>query len=299
MERLGPRRAARNHQALRTRSQNPALRLRGTRAVRALTLILVVLLSGCREQAPPADRPASAARATSAQHTEPSRCVDEWQTVAEGARYRTVGCVEDREFELHVVELDPKQWTIDVSHGPRRPMRDAIASSRARFAINANFFDVNDRALGVVVASGKVVQGAHPVSWQSIFAVEKDGAHIVTRDRWPSLAPKAFAAVQAGPRLVIDGKKNQVAKAEPSLRSGVCITSKGMVRFFATPHDSYLDVHEMVDFASRSDEDGGMGCRDAMLFDGGPSAQIFLETDGKKIDVNGDVVPTFMVASPR
>ena len=42
-----------------------------------------------------------------------------------------------------------------------------------------------------------------------------------------------------------------------------------------------------------------MGCSDAMLFDGGPSAQMYLETPGKKISMDGDVVTAFLVGRPR
>lgn len=88
-------------------------------------------------------------------------------------------------------------------------------------------------------------------------------------------------------------------KAEPSLRSGVCLTKEGAIRFFVTATGRFLDVHEMVELAARSDADGGMGCYDAMLFDGGPSAQMFLDTSGRTIDMAGDVVPVFIVARPR
>lgn len=229
------------------------------------------------------------------------RCVDDWQQVDDGVRYRTAGCRGDGSgFELHVVELDPKLWSIDAVDGPRRKMSDAVTTSDARFAINANFFDVNDRSLGVIVSGGNTLRKAHPVSWQSIFSIGRDGkARITRRDEWERTPSDVVTAVQAGPRLVVNGARNRVAKAEPSPRSGVCITGEEKVRFFVTAPGRYADVHEMVELAAKSESEDGMGCSDAMLFDGGPSAQMYLETPGKKISMDGDVVTAFLVARPR
>lgn len=229
------------------------------------------------------------------------RCVDEWQQVDDGVRYRTAGCRDGGSgFELHVVEMDPKLWSIDAVDGPRRPMTDAVAAADARFAINANFFDVNDRSLGLVVSGGKTLRQAHPVSWQSIFSIDRDGAARITRrNDWDRTPPGVVTAVQAGPSLVVKGARNRVAKAEPSLRSGVCVTAAGRIRFFVTAPGSFADVHEMVELAAKSEAENGMGCSDAMLFDGGPSAQMYLETPGKKISMDGDVVTAFLVGRPR
>jgi uncharacterized protein YigE (DUF2233 family) len=282
--------------------------LAGDSRVRTLVAIscLASLLS-CSERTPgkpPAiERPAPASVAVSPQNSDDDvqRCAGEWQQVAEGARYRTAGCRGGgSRVELHVVELDPKLWSIDAVDGSRRPVSEVVAASGARFAINANFFDVNDRSLGVVVSGGKTLRGAHPVSWQSIFSIDRDGkARITRRDDWERTASDAVTAVQAGPRLVVNGARNRVAQARPSLRSGVCITGEGKVRFFVTAHGSYADVHEMVEMAAKSESDDGMGCSDAMLFDGGPSAQMYLDTPGKKISMEGDVVTAFLVAKPR
>ena len=266
----------------------------------SIALLLLLVLVCCKDR--PVNRGSSSAaeadRGGGAGENK-SPCVDEWQEVDPGARYRTAGCRDDG-FDLHVVELDPARWTIDVQTGARRAMSDAVDSSEARFAINASFFGEDDRPLGVIVSSGRALQKAHPVSWQSVFSISRDGrARIVTREEWPRIEDDAFAAAQAGPRLVIAGERNRVKRAEPSLRSGVCLTREGAIRFFVTAPGRFLDVHEMVELAARSDADGGMGCHDAMLFDGGPSAQMFLDTSGRKIDMAGDVVPVFIVARPR
>lgn len=266
----------------------------------SISFLALAVLLACGDKM---DRRSNAAARSTARTAEAreegSSCVREWQQVDRGARYLAAGCDGDS-FELHVVELDPERWTIDVQTGNRRSMRTAVEAGASRFAINASFFDVDDRPLGVIVSSGRSVQKAHPVSWQSIFSISRDGrARIVSREEWPDLEADSFAAAQAGPRLLLAGKKNRVKKADPSLRSGVCLTRTGAIRFFVTAEGRFLDVHEIQDLAAQSEADGGMACHDAMLFDGGPSAQMFLETSGRKIDMSGDVVPVFVVARPR
>lgn len=271
------------------------------------TLVAIFCLTSllsCSDQAP--DGPVAdetTANVSEESAPEPSddspQCATEWRPVDHGARYRTAGCSGSGPM-LHVVELDPKLWSIDAVDGHRRSMSEVVAASDARFAINANFFDVNDRSLGVVVSDGKTLREVHPVSWQSIFSIDRDGhARITRRDAWKQTPSSVVTAVQAGPRLVVNGGKNQVARATPSLRSGVCITREGMVRFFVTAPGSYADVHEMVEIAAESDANDGLGCHDAMLFDGGPSAQMYLDTPEKTIAMDGDRVTAFVVARPR
>ncbi|HEX7706598.1 MAG TPA: phosphodiester glycosidase family protein [Thermoanaerobaculia bacterium] len=270
-----------------------------------LAILCLASLLSCSERRPENPTPLETAEADSGRGSQPDddaqRCTSEWQQVDDGIRYRTAGCRGGgNRFQLHVVELDPGLWSIDAVDGPRRRMSETVAASDARFAINANFFDVNDRSLGVIVSGGKTLRRVHPVSWQSIFSIDRDGqARITRRDDWEQTPSDVVTAVQAGPRLVVSGTRNRVAKAKPSLRSGVCITGENKVRFFVTTPGSFADVHEMVEIAAKSDADDGMGCSDAMLFDGGPSAQMYLDTPGKKISMDGDVVPAFIVAKPR
>jgi uncharacterized protein YigE (DUF2233 family) len=271
-----------------------------------LVICCLASLLSCSER-PPENRASQetiddvSSHASDEKPDEARRCADEWQQVGDGVRYRTAGCRGDgSRVSLHVVEIDPELWSIDALDGPRRPMSDAVAGSDARFAINANFFDVDDQSLGVVVSEGKTIRQVHPVSWQSIFSIDRDGRPRITRrDDWEQTPSDVVTAVQAGPRLVVNGARNRVAKARPSLRSGVCITSERRVRFFVTAPGSFADVHEMVELAAKSDAEDGMGCVDAMLFDGGPSAQMYLDTPGKKISMGGDVVTAFVVAKPR
>lgn len=218
-------------------------------------------------------------------------CVNGWKRVVAGIDYGTMNC-SDGVFDLHLVRVDPQRAHVDAV---RRKGTDAEAlGSQAGFALNANFFDENYAPLGLIVSNGQTVNPLHPVKWQSIFYVTGRGeAGIVPVPEWDEVRDGAITAVQAGPRLTVEGKRNRVARAKPDARSGVCVTRDGVI-FFATTPDRLFDVWQMVDLAVE------LGCRDSMLFDGGPSTQLFVNLPGGPVRVKGDQnVPAFVVGSAR
>jgi exopolysaccharide biosynthesis protein len=256
---------------------------------------LLVILGGCVAREDRVDRrvddsPSAAGIAGSS--ASDSACDPEWRELAPGLRHRS-HCDDDR-IGLHLVEIDPQLWTLDAVRVDPTTAPEVARESGARFAINANFFDPERKTLGAIVSAGERVQRPHPVSWQAIFYVSGEGTPaIVLPKDWAPVADEAKMAVQAGPRIVVRGRRNEVAQATPSLRSGVCLPANRRVVFFVTGPMSFYDVHEMVDIASLAEKDGGLGCHDAMLFDGGPSAQMHLEGSG--ISITGDRVPAFVL----
>ena len=263
-----------------------------------MTAILLLLSIGCSDPA----RPAETAEATDSSQTtadaraEEAVCDGRWREGEPGLRQRSL--CSDGEATLHLVEIDPGLWALDAVRVAPTTAPAVARDNGATFAINANFFDPERKPLGVVVSEGTVLQRPHPVSWQSIFYTSSEGnAAIVLPERWAAVRDDAAMAVQAGPRLVVDGQGTGATRGNPSLRSGVCLTSDDRVIFFATTVRRLYDVDEMTGLAARTEDQGGLGCRDAMLFDGGPSAQMYLADSG--ISIDGDRVPVFVIARPR
>lgn len=260
----------------------------------ALFLLALILTAACESQSNPQQSAAASETIESESPTIP--CIREWRELEPGLRYRSSGCSESSDGpELHLVELDPAQWEIEAIE--TKPMTTAEAARRAgaKFGINANFFDEQQRPLGLIVNDGKALNPLHPVSWQSVFYIDAEGVSgIQPQEKWPP-GGRVATAVQCGPRLVINGEKNDVERAEPSLRSGVCITRDDKLVFFASGASGFFDVHEMV--AKAADREL-LGCRDAMLFDGGPSAQMFLDSS-IDITAEGDLVPAHLIARPK
>lgn len=227
-------------------------------------------------------------------------CVTEWKRIQSGLDYRAIHCLGGDELDLHVVRVDTRKWEINTAVEDRSSARTIARDHDSPFAMNANFFDRPQKALGAIVRSGTVIQSAHNSSWQSIFLIDEDGEpHIVLSSKWKSWRDRAFMAVQAGPRLVVGGHTNKVNKGYSAARAGVCITKRDELLFFATPQDRKFDMYEIGRATRRGEDDGGLNCRDAMLFDGGHSTQIYVDGDDKHVDVRGDPVPVFIYAKRK
>jgi exopolysaccharide biosynthesis protein len=225
-------------------------------------------------------------------------CRVDWTRAADGLDYRTITCLGGSEPDMHVVRIDPKRYRLDSAVAPRGHASTVARANAAVFSINANFFDAAGRAEGVVASGGEIVQSPANKSWQSIFLVTSDDKpRIIAVDQWPSYRKRARMAVQAGPRLVVAGHTNKVHQSYAAARAGVCIQKDGTLLFFATPQERKLDMYEIGRVTRRAAVDGGLECRDAMLFDGGHSTQLHL--DGTRISVSGDPVPVFVYAVPR
>jgi uncharacterized protein YigE (DUF2233 family) len=214
-----------------------------------------------------------------------AQCSDRWTRVADGIDYRSLDCPT----KLHLVRIDPTVANLDAVLQSNRTAKEVAKSGGFLFAINANFFDEQGAPIGVVVSNGSSVGEPHPVSWQSVFAVTDDDRLSISPAT--NTAPRnARAAVQAGPRLIAGGKRINAKRASPNLRSGVCIDGAKRAIFFVTPRGVLFDVAEMTDLAA------GLGCRDAMLFDGGRSAQMYA---AGAVVIEGDSrVPVWLVARP-
>ena len=254
---------------------------RGSEFSTVFTAVFLTLAS-CSPHEPNA----SDAVKNEARNESRAQCVEQWKRVANGAEYKTLGCPE---VDLHLVRVDPKVFHLDAVMQPGSTAQ-SLAQSYP-FVLNANFFDDQFRPLGVVVSGGKPLNRAHPVAWQSVFFVTDGGTPgIELAGEWDPSRDDVQMAVQCGPRLYVDGKRTDANDAPPTNRAGVCVTPDAKVIFFATPAERELSVSETMGAL------GGLGCRDAMLFDGGPSVQLHL---AGAVDVEGDKrVPAFVVGKP-
>lgn len=229
-------------------------------------------------------------------------CRVDWETLQPGLEYRAIKCLGNSDdLDLHVVRIDLDRWDLDTAVVDRATARTIARAQDASFAINGNFFDKMRSPLGAVVRDSNVVQDARESSWQSIFLLDDEGLpHIVMPSAWSRYRDDAQLAVQAGPRLVINGHTNHSIKNNYAAeRDGVCIKKNGALVFFATPKGRKLHITEIANVARRDEIDGGLACRDAMLFDGGHSVNFYVDGDDRTISIEGDPVPVHIYATPR
>jgi uncharacterized protein YigE (DUF2233 family) len=166
-------------------------------------------------------------------------------------------------------------------------------------AINANFFDPEEKPLGLVIEAGQkrnsLQQGGNLLS--GVFYVANGVPAIVHRDKFQGI--NAEIAIQAGPRLVADSKAVDHQEPQPpSRRSGVAVTSDHRVIFYATrvrfPGATIYQIQRMLLQSS-------LHITDALNLDGGSSSQLYLQgADGSKepqlFVTGGDNVPIGLVA---
>jgi uncharacterized protein YigE (DUF2233 family) len=229
-------------------------------------------------------------------------CAVDWMILQPGLEYRTIHCLGDEDdLDLHVVRVDLDRWDLDAAFVDRATGRMIARDNKASFAMNANFFDRARNPIGVVVRTGSLVNAPNKSSWQSIFLVDDDGTpRVIMPSKWSKYKNHTQMAVQAGPRLVIAGHTNKSLKNNyTAARGGVCINRDGDVMFFATPQDRKFHITEIARVARRDEIDGGLACRDAMLFDGGHSVNFFASGEQKRINVEGDPVPVLVYATPH
>jgi hypothetical protein len=226
-------------------------------------------------------------------------CMPRWTSLEEGLAYRTVGCSNDKP-SLIEVRFNPREWRFNAAVERNSGAERIALKEGASFAINANFFDTGRNPIGLVLRDGKIVQPVHSVSWQSLFWTGRDGAgHISSPAEWSAVRrANPLMAVQTGPRIVTHGKRGRLHASGRARRSGVCLFSEGNISFFVSGEAPYT-VAEISQLAVKPEADGGLGCRDAMLFDGGPSAQLYVRTAATVLNVPGDRVPAFVTARPN
>jgi uncharacterized protein YigE (DUF2233 family) len=229
--------------------------------------------------------------------TTTGECSTRWETLKPGLEYRTIRCIgQPDDIDLYVVRIDPRVWKLDtLISGKGTHARSVAESKDAAFAVNANFFDSSRQPLGLIVRDGELLQPSRATSWQSIFLITGEGrARIVLPERWKDFRDSATMAVQAGPRLTADGHTVKLKPTYAAPRVGVCIQWDRDVLFFATPDSRKFHTTEMAKIARRSEEKGGLACRDSMLFDGGHSVNFFAEGG---VSITGDAVPVYIYAT--
>jgi uncharacterized protein YigE (DUF2233 family) len=200
-----------------------------------------------------------------------------WQTIAPDLETTTVSA-GPLAASLVVVRSSLQRFRVGIveasTYGsPRASVRRLVEASGAALGINANFFDTEGRALGLVVREGSVRQRLHGGgrTITGVFAVDANGPKIEGRIAY---APHGvISAVQAGPRLVIKGAPVTTLSTSgvSSRRAGVCIDQKGRTLFFVVSSALWgLTLQQLQELLIAP----GLDCREALNLDGGGSAQL-------------------------
>lgn len=188
-----------------------------------------------------------------------------WTRLGNGLEGRTFSW---RGAEVHAFRALPSK--IEIGTGALLDAPDWLRKERARVAINGGYFDEHSQPLGLRVSEGVKTSRLRPADW-GVFWIRDGKAHIAhTRDYPAKIRPDE--AIQCGPRLVVAGQSTDL-KPQWNRRSGLGIDRRGRVVLAIAEGQLSLEDWAQV-FASND----GLGCRDALNLDGGPSTQLAYAT---------------------
>jgi uncharacterized protein YigE (DUF2233 family) len=182
----------------------------------------------------------------------------------------------------------------------RRVGRNAATAGRMRaetdayLVVNGGFFDEKTRPLGLVVGDGRQTSALRKVD-QGVFVIA-DGKPIIQHSRDP-LPPNIETGIQAGPRLVVNGRALRL-KPQASRRTSICLPGDGTVMIVVVP--AAISLADLAANLVRPAASGGLSCWVALNLDGGPSTQLSVDTAELDLDIPGGwPVPNGVAVLPK
>jgi exopolysaccharide biosynthesis protein len=219
-------------------------------------------------------------------------------TVAPGIAHATFEVQPDdaEAFSGHAfnVDLAVADLRLIPAGGPseRRTVAQIAAPYPAVVAINASFFDTEGRAMGLAVDAGRVMASGKRRSWGALVIDDRNARIALGAEIKDDHAHRLV--VQGIPRLVVGGKI-QPLKPQLAERTAVCAKGNVVVLVVSTK----AETTPFARFLADPPDQGGLGCRDALNLDGGPSTQLVVRLPTLRLSVPGGWgVPNALVVVP-
>lgn len=147
-----------------------------------------------------------------------------------------------------------------------------VERTKSAVVVNANFFNEKHAPLGLVMSRGILHQVLKPGSslLNGVFAFGgTSGAKVFRADRFLSLG--ITDALQAGPLLIEGGVVTNIKDQRRERRAGVCVDQQDRIIIFSSSSEIWgVTLSELQELLIN------VGCKDALNFDGGGSAQLGL-----------------------
>jgi uncharacterized protein YigE (DUF2233 family) len=233
--------------------------------------------------------------------TTPVSANTNWKAIAPGLSYKKVENVASfSDGAIHAFQIDPNayQFEIALTGQPRSPSIPGLMKQRgAAIAVNGGFFSPEMASLGLRVSKGSLLAPIKATSWWGVFYIKRNHPHIVAYKNYQS-HPDVHFAVQAGPRLVVDGK---IPKLKPgvSYRTALGIQPSNKIILLVT-EDLLLSTQELAEIMRRPEEEGGLNCPNALNLDGGRSTQLYAWLDRFSLQLPGlTQVADFILVVPK
>jgi hypothetical protein len=174
----------------------------------------------------------------------------------------------------------------------RRTVEQIVAPYPVVVAANASFFDTEGRAMGLAVDEGRLMATSIRRAWGALVIDGTQGRIMLGADIQNPLDHRLI--VQGIPRLLVGGNV-QPLKPQVAERTAVCAGGKIVVLVVSTKVDATAFARFLADPPDR----GGLGCRDALNLDGGPSTQLVVKLPALALSLPGGwAVPNALVVAP-
>ena len=214
-----------------------------------------------------------------------------WQKIEEGFEFKAAqidGQPYQSLIKLKILRVGLEKFQVRVLdtrvYGTdRMEIRLLAKKAQALAAINGGFFTPEYRPLGLLIVDGKEVNPLRRADW-GVFLIQENRPRIIHTNEFQN-DRNISQAMQVGPRLVVNGRQLQM-KRQMARRSALGVTMKYQLILLSTD-DTDVYAQDLARIFHLPESQGGLECRDAMVLDGGPSAQMYAEYKDLKIDIPG------------
>ena len=210
---------------------------------------------------------------------------------------------DPRSVKLVLLDVEPARWQLRVWGRPdwtRGDVADLADEAGMSWAVNGPYF-AEDGPLGLIVSDG-AVRNRQGTTRAAHFLVDASGGvPRIVNERRTSVAGIA-QGFQGFPAVMSEGRTYGYMRtggrgfsiSEVDRRTAACVDTRGHLLLMAT--DTWTSGVSLSELATIL---GGLGCVDAMAFDGGASTSLWLDVPAKRRHVDGfDGVPVILGGTP-
>jgi uncharacterized protein YigE (DUF2233 family) len=226
----------------------------------------------------------------------------DWEVLAPGLERRFYRPGGDYPLtQLIALRVDPTYYSFRVHYRPGEPLTvdgwsDALPSAAA--FVNANFFDAQNQALGLVVADGAAYGQAYQ-DMGGMLQVQNGGVRVRSTIEEPYTGEALEQAAQAFPMLVVNGQAvfTNTQGDRISRRTVVAQDAQGRIVLIATTSVIGMKLVDLSRYLASLD----LSLVNALNLDGGGSTLLALNVPGQPAYrlLSFDPVPTVLAVYPR
>lgn len=199
-----------------------------------------------------------------------------WQSLESGLSHAAL--TDDlAQATIHLFSIDLTRFSLAPIVLSKTSVKAAAEKSGSLITINANFFDESFKPLGLIIHKQRILNPFRPISWWGIFSITQDRAAISHSSEFnPNALPEM--AIQAGPRLIENGKRISTLKANDSAKTALCIQDPTHLVFLVSRDP--ISVDHLVDVFQKT-----LRCTAALNLDGGSSTQLYAKVGTFALDL--------------